>query len=334
MGRIEKTVFISYRRTNMPWALAIYQNLTTHGYDVFFDYETIAGGDFEQIILGNIRARAHFLVILTPSALERCSEPGDWLRREIETALDEKRNIVPLFLEGFSFSSQSITQQLTGKLIQLKSYNGLNIPIDYFNEAMERLTNRYLNVSSDTILHPVSESIQKEVKRQQAAANGANEVIKEDLSAQEFFEQARKHWLDKRLDDAIHFATEAIRQNPDFAEAYNGRGAARGQKGDLDGAIKDCTEAIRLKPDYAESYENRGIARRRKGDLDGAIKDFTEAIRLKRDYASAYWNRGVSWEDKGDYYSAAADYQKYFDLGGKNEKVRELLKNAKSKIGK
>ena len=30
-GRIEKTVFISYRRTNMPWALAIYQNLTAHG---------------------------------------------------------------------------------------------------------------------------------------------------------------------------------------------------------------------------------------------------------------------------------------------------------------
>ena len=35
-GRIEKTIFVSYRRTNMPWALAIYQNLTGRGYDVFF----------------------------------------------------------------------------------------------------------------------------------------------------------------------------------------------------------------------------------------------------------------------------------------------------------
>ena len=55
-------------------------------------------GDFERIILGNITARAHFLVLLTPSALERCDDPGDWLRREIETALANQRNIVPLML--------------------------------------------------------------------------------------------------------------------------------------------------------------------------------------------------------------------------------------------
>ena len=55
MARVEKTVFISYRRTNAPWALAIFQNLHNNGYDVFFDYEGIASGDFEGVILGNIR---------------------------------------------------------------------------------------------------------------------------------------------------------------------------------------------------------------------------------------------------------------------------------------
>jgi hypothetical protein len=87
MARIEKTVFISYRRTNFAWAVAIFQNLTQHGYDVFLDYSGIAAGDFERVILENIRARAHFIVLLTPSALERCGAPGDWLRREIEEAL-------------------------------------------------------------------------------------------------------------------------------------------------------------------------------------------------------------------------------------------------------
>jgi hypothetical protein len=61
MERIEKTVFLSYRRTNIPWALAIFQNLTQHGYDVFFDYNGIASGDFESVILGNITARRIFL---------------------------------------------------------------------------------------------------------------------------------------------------------------------------------------------------------------------------------------------------------------------------------
>ena len=51
MGRIEKTVFISYRRTNFYIALAVYQDLTSHGYDVFFDYQNIDSGDFEKVIL-------------------------------------------------------------------------------------------------------------------------------------------------------------------------------------------------------------------------------------------------------------------------------------------
>ena len=106
MARIERSVFISYRRTNFPWALNIYQNLHHNGYDVFFDFEGIGPGDFETVILENITSRAHFLIVLTPSALERCSEPGDWLRREIETAIDSKRNIIPLMLEDSTSAIQ------------------------------------------------------------------------------------------------------------------------------------------------------------------------------------------------------------------------------------
>ena len=79
MRHIEKTVFISYRRANAPWALAIFKELTHHGYDVFFDYTGILSGDYERIILENIQARAHFLVLLAPSTLDRCSEPEDQL---------------------------------------------------------------------------------------------------------------------------------------------------------------------------------------------------------------------------------------------------------------
>ena len=91
----------------------------SQGYDVFFDYLSIKSGDFEQIIIGNIKARAHFVVILIPSALERCNQPGDWLRREIETAIDEKRNIVPVMLENFDFGSPLVFKAL--KLENLKT---------------------------------------------------------------------------------------------------------------------------------------------------------------------------------------------------------------------
>jgi len=77
MQRIDKTVFISYRRADVPWALAIAQNLTHQGYDVFFDYIGINSGDFEQVILANVRSRAHFVVLLTPSAPDGCDRPND-----------------------------------------------------------------------------------------------------------------------------------------------------------------------------------------------------------------------------------------------------------------
>jgi formylglycine-generating enzyme required for sulfatase activity len=190
MARIEKTVFISYRRADVYTALAVYENLKNQGYDVFFDYRSISSGDFEQIITSNIRARAHFLLILTPTALDRINEPGDWLRREIETAIDEKRNIVPLFFRGFRFGVSSKTgmsrllrlekpEVLTGKLKDLSRYNGLNVHEDYFEEAMHRLRNEYLNKPLDTVLHPVSNTVQKIVREEQVAADKALEQIED-----------------------------------------------------------------------------------------------------------------------------------------------------------
>jgi tetratricopeptide (TPR) repeat protein len=271
MGRIENTIFISYRRTNSFMARAVYQNLTARGYDVFFDYEGVNSGDFEQIILGNLRARAHFLVILTPSALERCSEPGDWLRREIETAIDEKRNIVPLFFEGFNFGSPSIGQYLTGRLAVLKSYNGINVPADYFDEAIDRLVKRFLNIPLDAVLHPLSQNARKGAEAQQAALEKTETVTEKELSAEEWFEKGYKAGEAKDHVEAIHCYTEAIRLKPDYVDAFNNRGIARKDKGDLDGAIRDSNEAIRLQPHYANAFNNRGTACQAKGDLDGAI---------------------------------------------------------------
>lgn len=179
MARIEKTVFISYRRKDQYAGLAVYQDLTSRGYDVFLDYTSIPSGDFEQNIVSNIRARAHFILILTPTALDRCSEAGDWLRREVETAIDEKRNIIPLFFDGFNFNSPAVVEKLTGKLALLSRYNGLDVPSGYFMEAMERLRSRYLNVPLTVVLHPMPTEVKEVVKGEQIAADKALEQKKD-----------------------------------------------------------------------------------------------------------------------------------------------------------
>jgi tetratricopeptide (TPR) repeat protein len=288
MARVEKTVFISYRRTNASWALAIFQNLTNNGFDVFFDFEGIASGDFESVILGNIRSRAHFLVLLTPSALERCNEPGDWLRREIEEALAIKRNVVALMLEGFNFSTPAIANQLTGKLATLKSYNALDVPANYFMEAMDKLRQKFLNVPLEGVLHPASPDIRQATKSQQAAADTAPAVSEQELTAQKWFE---KGFEADDLDEKLQFYGRAIRLKPNYAVAFYNRGIARQDKADLDGALRDYNEAIRLRPDDADFHINRGLVRQDKGNMKGALEDFNEAVRLNPSDPEGYVNR-------------------------------------------
>jgi tetratricopeptide (TPR) repeat protein len=369
MKQIEKTVFISYRRTNFSWALAIYQDLTFHGYDVFFDFTSIDSGDFEQIILENIRSRAHFLILLTPSALERCINPEDWLRREIETALDAHRNIVPLLFEGFNFSNQSIAKFLTGKLTYLSRYNALRIYGEYFTEAMGRLRQRFLNIPLESVRHPISDAATKAAENQQRAASNAPRVREQQLEAQEWFERGNNavHSSEK-----ISHYTQAIHLDPKYADAYNNRGYTYFKTGDLSYAMRDFNHAIDLDPSLVSAYLNRGLTyynqhsrkiseddpnevfRKAFGfdsddpenvdapgvmseELDASIIEFSVAIRLDPEYSDAYFFRAVALKEKSDLNGAIADYQKYLDLGvnfklADQDEVEELISDLKNEL--
>jgi tetratricopeptide (TPR) repeat protein len=307
-GRIEKTVFISYRRTNLPWALAIFQNLKIEGYDVFFDYLSIPSGDFESIIVENIKARAHFIVILTPSALERCNEPGDWLRREIEIAMEENRNIVPLMLESFDFGSPSIVKALTGRLEKLKKYNGLRLHSEYFFEGMDRLRRQYLNVSLDTVIRPVSEEAKPVIEEHLTAASEAAPVEKEKLSAQEWLERGFAFQMTDNFDEAIRCYSESIRLQPNDSFSFMNRASSYIFKGDFNFAIADNTEAIKLEPNNANFYISRGVAHIGSGNPDEAIADYNQAIRIDPNSGAAYFNRGTAREAKNDLQGALTDY--------------------------
>ena len=288
MGRIEKTVFISYRRANFWTALAIYQDLHKNGYDVFFDYKSIPSGDFEQVITENIKYRAHFLVVLSPSALERCREPRDWLRREIEFAIDNQRNIIPLMMEGFDFRNSATKKALTGKLSELNKFNAMSIPAEYFEEAMEKLrSDRFLNRSLESISHPVSDITERITEEQKAAAEEASPVEEKQLTAVEWFERGFSNHVVGNYGEAIRNYTEAINIEPDFALAYANRGFSKSDVGDLESAIADYDTAIDLGDESEITYNNRANIYSVKGNYENAIRDFQKSIRINPNYASA-----------------------------------------------
>ncbi|HZD32107.1 MAG TPA: toll/interleukin-1 receptor domain-containing protein [Candidatus Angelobacter sp.] len=316
MPRIDKTAFLSYRRTNGPWALAISKDLTHDGYDVFFDYTGLASGDFEGVILDNIHSRAHFLVLLTPSALERCSQPGDWLRREIEAALDARRNIVPLMLEGFDFDTPSIAQQLTGKLALLRKFNALTVSVEYFDAAMEKLR-RFLNVALETVVQPTSLAAASAATESRAAVAEAPAVAESELTAQQWFERGINAYNHNSFEEAVQLFSNAIRLNPDNPYAFNNRGLARYDLRDFAGALQDYAEAFRLDPQLPEVINNRGNVYLEQGNLEGALKDYDESLRLRPTYAVARRNIGLVCDKQGDSAGALAAFNEAVKLDPK-----------------
>jgi len=316
MSSIEKSVFISYRRTNSYHALAIYQALIGKGYDVFIDYEGIDSGKFDEAILNQIKARAHFVVILTPSALERCDDPNDWVRIEILTAMDSGRNIVPVMFDGFDWKAD-IIEKLPDALRGLARYNALPVPTSmlYFGMAMELLDSKFLNKPVTIIIHPTPQADVQVVKETLAIATNQPAVTEHQLLADSYFERGNQYYFNGQYEACISEYTESLRYNPHNPTAYYRRGIAYQTLGqtnlasaDHDQAIIEADVLIQLNPFDAEVYRARGATYDEKGDYDRAIVDYNEAIRLNPQFALAYINRGNAYASKRDDDRALIDY--------------------------
>src|SRR5260221_502233 len=92
--------------------------------------------------------------------------------------------------------------------------------------------------------------------------------------------------------------SDAIRLDPNYAEAYYLRGVTYGNKGDIDRAIADFSESIRLEPKVAAARYNRGRLYQLQGNNEPAIADFSEAIRLDPKFVPAYNDRGLAYHNQ------------------------------------
>ena len=296
------SVFISYRRDASAFmARAIFQDLRAHGIDAFMDVENIDSGHFDEIILHQIAARPYFLLILTPGTLERCVEPGDWVRREIESALHLKRIIIPLTTPNFNFADAR--PFLPGPLAELTRFNGVDVPHHYFDEAMERLRKRFLK-PVDLPVTPTPEIEEGAVASKLDLALAAQPVTSVQLSAQDYYERMHNRPYDD-LSGRIDDLTEALRINPEFIVALHVRGGYYTKAKRYNDALADFSRIIAIDPNNGDAYYERGILQ---DNIDDGIRDYTEAIRLNaQTTASAYIRRGFAYRNIGDVARALPD---------------------------
>ena len=283
------------------------------------DNEILLGDKWREDISNNLANSDILLYLVSASSLasENCN-------KELGDALGHKIRVVSIILESCDWQNHKLSE-----------YEAILYKGESINESTHK-SKAWQNVvdgirkTVDKIQAQTSSSAQKEalpewvfqqgnflmtIDQIGRAIEAYSHVIELNLSHADAYNNRGAAYDEKgEIDRAIGDYTKAIELKPNEAVVYSNRGAAYSEKGDFNLAIEDCNKAIELKPDYAEAYYNRGHAYGIRGEIDRTIEDCNKAIELKPKFGLAYNNRGIAYRKKGDFDRAIEDYTKAIEL--------------------
>ncbi|ESO95392.1 hypothetical protein LOTGIDRAFT_215051 [Lottia gigantea] len=131
--------FISYRRSNGSQLASLLKvHLQLRGFSVFIDIERLTAGKFDENLLKSIKLAKHFILVLTPNALDRCigdNDQKDWVHKEITTAMAGGCNIIPL-MDNFDWPA---ADKLPTDMKSIVYFNGIRWIHDYQDACVDKL---------------------------------------------------------------------------------------------------------------------------------------------------------------------------------------------------
>lgn len=122
-------VYMCYRRSGgdvmAEWLAEALEDFTSGNLEVMMDIFSMRAGNYVSQIGDMIDECDNFLLVLSPGALDPCTEEEDWLRIELAYALSCGKNIVPVFADGFEFP-----EDLPEDICAIKYLNGVSLPVN------------------------------------------------------------------------------------------------------------------------------------------------------------------------------------------------------------
>lgn len=127
MKQSKYDIFISYRRDGgAQYARTLQLMLEKKGYKVFLDYDELKDEKFSPQIEAAIKNSTIYLILLTKGSMERCANRGDWVRREIEIAIENGKRIVPVNPDGTFDGIPDTVPQLIKSAIEDTQHSEVN----------------------------------------------------------------------------------------------------------------------------------------------------------------------------------------------------------------
>ncbi|MGH9328200.1 MAG: tetratricopeptide repeat protein [Terriglobia bacterium] len=111
---------------------------------------------------------------------------------------------------------------------------------------------------------------------------------------------------------------EALRDNPENAQAHNNLGLAFQAQRELSAAINEYYQALRLNPGYLDARYNLAFALELEGDAQDAVVEFREVEKQKPDDPFVHFRLATALEQNGDSAAALEEYRSALKLAPNN----------------
>lgn len=147
-------IFINYRRTGgKDYARTLKYKLEDFGYNVFLDFDELKDGKFDAKILKTIASTPIFITILSPGVFDRCVNDDDWVRTEIECAVDNGCKIIPIDPDGrFGNMPENLPEKI------LKAFEGVQYSKIDTESLFEESINKMVKERISPIVKPRKKS--------------------------------------------------------------------------------------------------------------------------------------------------------------------------------
>lgn len=151
-------IFISYRRSDGTHTARLFKSeFKNRGYRTFLDFDDLTDGKFDKRIENAILDAPIFLMILTNDYFARCNDKDDWVRREIECALENEKVIIPVNYAGNLNDIPDYLEQDLKDEIGLHQFSTIDagaLFVVSFNKMIEDRVAKVIGIISDDDSQP------------------------------------------------------------------------------------------------------------------------------------------------------------------------------------
>ena len=122
------------------------------------------------------------------------------------------------------------------------------------------------------------------------------------------------YFKEKNFSKALNIINEAIKVNPNFAEAHNEQGNALNELKQLNMALKSYDNAIKINPNFSDAYYNKAVILHELKNIELAIENYDNSIKINPNHIHAHNNKGFALQQLKKFDESLKSYNRAYKI--------------------